>query len=72
MAGEDAGGGDPVFMDRLNVNCGTGKILSQFKYERDGDSKQRYSVKCVEPSARPFLVCHTLQCGHDVAAHHVK
>ena len=56
MAAQDGGGGDPVFMDRLNVDCGTGKVLSQFRYERDGD-KQRYQIKCVEPEVADALTC---------------
>ena len=58
MAAQDGGGGDPVFLDRLNVDCGEGKVLSQFKYERDGSTdKQRYSVKCVEPEVADALTC---------------
>jgi hypothetical protein len=57
MAAQDDGGGDPAFMDRLNVDCGTGKVLSQFQYERRDGNKQRYNIKCIEPEVADALTC---------------
>jgi uncharacterized protein YegP (UPF0339 family) len=41
----DEGGGNVIYLDRHNVDCGTG-ALSQFNLTRDGKGKYRYNYKC--------------------------
>ena len=36
---QDDGGGDLIFLDRLNVDCGEHSAISKFKYVRDGGDK---------------------------------
>jgi hypothetical protein len=36
---QDDGGGDLIFLDRLNVDCGEYSAISEFKYVRDGEDK---------------------------------
>ena len=42
-----AGGGHSIFLDRQNINCGDGKVLTQVKYEKPGEEdKVMYKYQC--------------------------
>jgi|LauGreDrversion4_2_1035121.scaffolds.fasta_scaffold4805394_1 hypothetical protein len=45
---EDAGGGNLIFLDRLNVDCGTNGAITQFKLVRDGEGDDKEKV-CERP-----------------------
>ncbi|MCJ8271254.1 MAG: hypothetical protein MJK04_17875, partial [Psychrosphaera sp.] len=57
----DDGGGNAVYLDRHNVDCGANGILSYFKLERDSQgSNYRYAYKCRAPKAEPTDQTETL------------
>ena len=41
------GGGDTQYLEKLDVTCGDGKVLSAFKYELVGNDRALYKFKCV-------------------------
>lgn len=45
---EDDGGGNLIFLDRLNVDCGTNGAITQFKLVRDGEGDDQKKV-CERP-----------------------
>ena len=38
------GGGNLIFLDRLNVDCGNNSAISEFKLQRDGDEDPQIEV----------------------------
>jgi hypothetical protein len=49
----DEGGGNVIYLDRHNVDCGADNILSQFQLGRSGQNQYRYNYKCT-PSKKPI------------------
>jgi hypothetical protein len=52
---EDDGGGNLIFLDRQNVDCGDDAAISQFHLVRDGDTKQHYAYTCLTGPTHPSL-----------------
>jgi hypothetical protein len=46
---EEDGNGNLIFLDRLNVDCGTNGAISEFKLVRDGESDPKTEV-CARPT----------------------
>ena len=57
----DEGGGNSAFLDRHDINCGTGSALTQMKLGRDGKGQFKYDYKCA-PSTQP-LTCRQASTG---------
>lgn len=55
----DRGGGDFVYLDRHNIECGKDEVLNSFKYERQGADKIYYSYNCIK-SKKP-LTCRQVK-----------
>jgi len=53
---QDDGGGQLIYLDRLNVNCGPNKAISKFHLARK-NNKVVYEFSCVEPVAGTQLQC---------------
>jgi hypothetical protein len=57
---QDAGDGNLIFLDRLNVDCGMNAAVSQFRLGRDGDEiKYDYTCKAA-PVADSMIECEDL------------
>lgn len=60
----DEGGGNTIFLDRHNVDCGDNSGLSQFNLTRDGQGRFRYNFKCLK-SKTPFGSCRDVNTGEN-------
>lgn len=54
----DAGGGNIIYLDRHNVDCGSG-VISQFKLQQRGNNEINYKYTCKNP-INPLKSCRTL------------
>ena len=54
---QEDGGGDIIFLDRLNVDCGDRKLLSMFSLARGVSGTLKYDYSCLEPSNATTIVC---------------
>jgi hypothetical protein len=57
----DDGGGNTSYLERHDINCGTGSALTQMKLSRDGKGHIKYNYKCA-PSTKP-LTCRQAFTG---------
>ena len=60
----DDGGGNVVYLDRHNVDCGSDGVLSQFKLARNLPSQYRYDYKCL-PSTKPLTCRNVSTVGNE-------
>lgn len=60
----DDGGGNVVYLDRHNVDCGSDGVLSQFNLVRNNTSQYRYEYKCL-PSTKPLTCRNASTVGNE-------
>jgi len=47
----DEGGGNTIYLDRHNIDCGDNSVMSQLKLNRDGAGKFKYDYTCLSSNA---------------------
>lgn len=60
----DEGGGNMIYLDRHNIDCGVDGVLSQFKLNRSGQNQYRYDYSCLA-SKKPLQCRDVTTPGND-------